>query len=417
MPTKLTDLTELAVTPATDDFMHIVDVTDTTGGAAGTSKKITVARLGVGGGITSVNSDTGPTVVLDTDDISEGVTNEYFTDARVAANSAVVLNTAKTGITSGQASDIVTNNAKVGYTDVAVDTRIGLADLDDLNDVVITSVSTGEVLKWSGTEWVNGAGGGGGGGVTSVNSDTGPAVVLDTDDIAQGASNLYISTSQANEITVNTAKVGYTDVAVDARIALADLEDLRDVIITSKTTGDVLTFDGSDWVNRANVSSIVAGTNVTISPASGTGAVTINASGGGGGGVNNVIMPFSFYTNQINNYYIPLTNNSEGTTIVRYNNFASPFDGTLKRCTIMVGTNLSGGTGSLTLKIGSVTSTGTFTAIETASISLPLNMYTPTNFNFTTNTISAGSRYAFFLTGNGAKATFNTTGTLYFEIS
>ena len=47
MPTKLTDLTELAVTPATDDFLHIVDVTDTTGGAAGTSKKITVARLGI----------------------------------------------------------------------------------------------------------------------------------------------------------------------------------------------------------------------------------------------------------------------------------------------------------------------------------------------------------------------------------
>ena len=47
MATKLTDLTELAVTPATDDFLHIVDVTDTTGGAAGTSKKITVARLGI----------------------------------------------------------------------------------------------------------------------------------------------------------------------------------------------------------------------------------------------------------------------------------------------------------------------------------------------------------------------------------
>tara|TARA_R110000850_G_scaffold140682_1_gene262204 strand:- start:450 stop:1058 length:609 start_codon:yes stop_codon:yes gene_type:complete len=45
MATKLTDLTELVVTPATDDFMHIVDVNDVTGGAAGTSKKITVERL------------------------------------------------------------------------------------------------------------------------------------------------------------------------------------------------------------------------------------------------------------------------------------------------------------------------------------------------------------------------------------
>jgi len=257
-------------------------------------------------------------------------------------------------------------------------------------------------------------GGGSGGGVTSVNADTGPAVVLDTDDITQGSTNLYISTSQANEITANTAKVGYTNSAVNAQIALADLDALRDVTLISKASGEALTWNGVAWVNRELVTSIIAGTNVTISGA--TGAVTINASGGGGG-VNNVIMPFSFYTNQVNNYYIPLTNNSEATTIVRYNNFASPFDGTLKRCTIMVGTNLSGGTGSLTLKIGSVTSTGTFTAIETASVSLPLNSYTPTNFNFTTNTISAGLRYAFFLTGNGATATFNTTGTLYFEIS
>ena len=38
------------------------------------------------------------------------------------------------------------------------------------------------------------------------------------------------------------------------------------------------------------VSSIIAGTNVTVSPPSGTGDVTVNASGGGGG---NVIVPVS----------------------------------------------------------------------------------------------------------------------------
>jgi len=36
------------------------------------------------------------------------------------------------------------------------------------------------------------------------------------------------------------------------------------------------------------VSRIIAGTNVTISPSGGTGAVTINASGGGGGGISTV---------------------------------------------------------------------------------------------------------------------------------
>jgi len=50
MATKITDLTELAVTAASGDFLHIIDVTDVTGGAAGTSKKIQVSNLPGGGG-------------------------------------------------------------------------------------------------------------------------------------------------------------------------------------------------------------------------------------------------------------------------------------------------------------------------------------------------------------------------------
>ena len=148
---------------------------------------VTLDTGGGGGAVDSVNGEVG-VVVLDTDDISEGTVNEYYTEARVEANSAVVLNTAKTGITSGQAADIITNNAKVGitptqasdittnnakvgYTDGAVDVRIGLADLDDLADVVITSATTGEILKWNGSNWVNGTGGTGSGtlaGLTDV---------------------------------------------------------------------------------------------------------------------------------------------------------------------------------------------------------------------------------------------------------
>ena len=62
--------------------------------------------------VTSVNTQTGD-VVLDTDDIAEG-SNEYYTDAKVEANSAVAANTLKVGITSQQTADILTNNDKVG---------------------------------------------------------------------------------------------------------------------------------------------------------------------------------------------------------------------------------------------------------------------------------------------------------------
>jgi hypothetical protein len=56
MATKITDLTELAVTAASGDFLHIIDVDDTTGGAAGTSKKIQVTNLPSGGGSGTVTS-------------------------------------------------------------------------------------------------------------------------------------------------------------------------------------------------------------------------------------------------------------------------------------------------------------------------------------------------------------------------
>ena len=61
--------------------------------------------------VDSVNGQTG-VVVLDTGDIDENG-NLYYTEARVAANSAVAANTAKVGITTQQASDITANNAKI----------------------------------------------------------------------------------------------------------------------------------------------------------------------------------------------------------------------------------------------------------------------------------------------------------------
>lgn len=67
------------------------------------------------GAVSSVNTQTG-VVVLDTDDIGEGSTNLYYTDARVSANTDVAANTAKVGITPTQASEIAANTLKTGIT-------------------------------------------------------------------------------------------------------------------------------------------------------------------------------------------------------------------------------------------------------------------------------------------------------------
>jgi len=71
MSTKVTDLTELAVTPDDTDVLHIIDVGDETGGTAGTSKKIQVSNLlASAGSVDSVNGQTG-VVVLDVDDLDD----------------------------------------------------------------------------------------------------------------------------------------------------------------------------------------------------------------------------------------------------------------------------------------------------------------------------------------------------------
>lgn len=124
-----------------------------------------------------------------TDELSEGSTNLYYTDARVESNSAVAANTSKVGITTQQASDITTNNAKVSFPEAPND-----------GDAYVRQ-SEGWVSLTHPTD-----------AVTSVNGETG-VVVLDSDDVTEGTSNLYYTDARVSansDVTANTAKVGIT---------------------------------------------------------------------------------------------------------------------------------------------------------------------------------------------------------------
>lgn len=141
-----------------------------------------------------------------TDELSEGSTNLYYTDARVSANSAVAANTAKTGITTQQAADITTNNAKVGITTDqanAITTnsaKVSFPEAPNDGDSYVRKNEGWESLTHPADA------------VTSVNGETG-VVVLDSDDITEGASNLYFTDARVSansNVTANTAKVGIT---------------------------------------------------------------------------------------------------------------------------------------------------------------------------------------------------------------
>jgi hypothetical protein len=209
---------------------------------------------------------------LDADDIDDASTtnNRFVTPTQ--QTSLGFLAPVTTAIDLDQMdADVTVNNTKVGYTDAAVDARIGAADLSDLNDVSTTAASPGEVLKWNGSAWAPATDGGGA--VDSVNTQTG-VVVLDADDIDDASTTHKFATQtqldRVDLISVTTsidldtlpttfAPISHThsasevsdfDTAADARVAAADLQDLNNVT-SSPTSGEFLKWDGSSWVTAA----------------------------------------------------------------------------------------------------------------------------------------------------------------------
>jgi hypothetical protein len=71
MNKKISALTALGTTPAVGDIIPITDVSDTTGSAQGTTKKVTVANLVAAAPVQSVAGRTG-TVTIDAGDLTDG---------------------------------------------------------------------------------------------------------------------------------------------------------------------------------------------------------------------------------------------------------------------------------------------------------------------------------------------------------
>lgn len=201
-----------------------------------------------GGAVDSVNGFTG-VVVLDTDDIDEGSTNLYYTDARVAANAAVVLNTAK--VTNATHTGDVTGATVLTIAAGAVDLSmlsaggtpsistylrgdyqwVTLPSFGTVTSVAIAGtdgidVDSGSPITTSGTitlglnkattlSFLNVQDGAEVNAVDSVNSQTG-VVTLDTDDIAQGLTNLYnqTHTGDVTGSTVLTIAAGAVDLGM-----------------------------------------------------------------------------------------------------------------------------------------------------------------------------------------------------------
>ena len=171
-----------------------------------TDKSAIRTNIGAGtgaGAVDSVNTQTGA-VVLDTDDINEGTSNLYYTDARVSANSAVAANTAKVGITTQQASDITTNNAKVGITTAqanAITANTAKNSYPSADATKLAGIEAGAEVNPTSTDGLSEG---------TTNLYYTEARVSSNTSVAANTAKVGITTEQANAITANTAKVGIT---------------------------------------------------------------------------------------------------------------------------------------------------------------------------------------------------------------
>lgn len=97
------------------------------------------------------------------------------------------------GISDGTDGQVLTTDGAGGFTFTTVEGGGGggggATTLADLEDVTIDGVQSGEVLKWDGSQWINGtdATGGGGGGVTTFVELTDVATGLTPDQIYEPA--------------------------------------------------------------------------------------------------------------------------------------------------------------------------------------------------------------------------------------
>ena len=196
----------------------------------------------------------GATVTLDSDDVSEGTSNLYFTNVRAAG---------AISLTSDSQSVLAYNSTTGTFTFTLANTTTDAVAEGSTNQYFTTARARNSIsVSGSGTYdsatgiiTVNGA-------VTSVNGATG-VVVIGTDDVNEGSSNLYFTNARAQSaisltsddanilaynsgtgaftfntpdtdaITEGAVNLYYTNTRADDRIAAASVGDLSDVDLTA----------------------------------------------------------------------------------------------------------------------------------------------------------------------------------------
>jgi hypothetical protein len=167
--------------------------------------------------------------------------SEQQMDALTIAGNTTLLDTVMTTAVKAEF------NRQVSFTNTATfngATPISGVEVGDLDGVTITSPSTGQVLQWNGTTWVNAAGGGGGGAgtVTSVGITAGSSLEVTSGSPVTTSGSITVGVGQGGIDTDQIASSSVTTVKLEnGAVTTAKIAD--DAITTDKILDEQVTMD------------------------------------------------------------------------------------------------------------------------------------------------------------------------------
>jgi hypothetical protein len=154
------------------------------------------------------------------------------------------------------------------YIQPFINSQSAVNAIDDIADVVVTEPLAGQVLKYNGTNWVNGID-------ATVTAGTGTGFTISAETVAGGAnilltgtdgstdavkiaagSNITIARTDNSTITINSTATGTGG-------GSSVLSTLGDVQLTSLANGQVLKYNGSKWVNGVDLTAAAGATALT----------------------------------------------------------------------------------------------------------------------------------------------------------
>ena len=200
-----------------------------------------------------------------------------------------------TGLTNGSGISVTGtgNSRQIANT--------GVISLQNGTNTTVVNVGDGV--------WQVNASGGGGGGITSLQegagidianpsgpsptiTNSGVVSITATSPIVASASSGSITLSAPNALTSLTSGTGINITGTGSSRTITNSGITN--VVSGSADINVAVNNGVATISSnggTGVTKIIAGTNVSISPISGTGEVTINAAGGGGGGSITEILP------------------------------------------------------------------------------------------------------------------------------